>query len=870
MRYLYWIACLVLCPALLWADARVQTYLIDYATGNGLVHTCYVTKDQFVIVKARFPGRTPIGAELQVNGSETVRAGSADHDYAFFVLPPFSQSSLEATYDLRIRAHRDSTWGGVVGKITIIAPPRSYGALSGASRDDVIRTEVVAASGALATVPIDGFRDQDAVGESGRLDRVRIPEGMPVSGMIVTSDGLIITVDHGLRDATIARFRYRGELYQAIREPVSADLAVLQQETDLCLWRAKSTPKAGFLTVSMAATSDPLVHSEPLGILGYSGQRRGSASWISGDFSKIQDYDTQAESRIPPYHVSSGLWIELAPGTQPDRIMGMSGGPVAEFSGKVVGVQNYVEAENGAVVAHAIPVSTIRHLLDLAYPNWEGKRKLLGTNIVGGEQIVESLTSMVSGSPASAVPLLGSIMMKSVTPDIRDTALTIADALPVDASPALYELIRKNLVTKNPDVSPADLSHLIACVRKFGLLPRDISMKLLDEAMPHSLISAGISSLSDLYSIDDLTQTEYHRLLALCSDYALCNLAYSCLFRLYDREAVRKTSDVDPQTDLQSLLFAADPVIRKLAVMEWKTAKRVWNLHQLLNDYEFALHTKDGLHKIARWKAIFPGSVVDDETIKLRIIENVGWIGTTQAITILNDVLESKDEKLISDAMRAAAARAQLSNGDMGDSLLGPKLAMKRTKNIIRQAMVQAFVDQLTDSRLTILQQAIGAKAVPVEMVLLALGKVEALTPLQSQLYENINKTNSILLVDRPLLNGDLAINVENLVAEYHSGLSSSSAPMLASRLRRLSDLAKVSKLTGYWTTMEVRQLYLLATSKDSVVLNSLIENTKGPWLLQVDRDLIGIRARTAVSKYALGEACVKKENRYGRPVDLN
>jgi S1-C subfamily serine protease len=225
------------------------------------------------------------------------------------------------------------------------------------------------------------------------------------TGMILTSNGIVLTNNHVIEAATSITVRdiATGKTYKAkvVGYDVAKDVAVLKMEN-----------ASGLKTVTLGNSSDVTVNEQIVGV-GNAGGTGGTPSYAAGTVvAKDQSINAQSEENPNGSENLSGL-IETNAPIQP----GDSGGPLVTLSGKVVGMDTAANSNEGgyefgqsattAEQAYSIPINTAVALVkeiengDATAAIHVGPTAILGIEVNPSE--ASGPTSTVSGVTVATV-----------------------------------------------------------------------------------------------------------------------------------------------------------------------------------------------------------------------------------------------------------------------------------------------------------------------------------------------------------------------------------------------------------------------------------------------------------------------------------
>jgi S1-C subfamily serine protease len=253
------------------------------------------------------------------------------------------------------------------------------------------------------------------------------------TGMVLTSDGRILTNNHVVEDALsiVVTIATTGETYRAqiVGADPAEDVAVLQLEG------------AEDLATVPLGDSDELAVGDLVAAIGNAGGVGGEPSIAAGRVTALgQEITATAEDGGDAQTLDD--MIQVAANVVP----GDSGGPLADDRGTVVGMTTAASVGNGtgrlrafggstAGVGYAIPIDRALEIVDEIVATGGSTSSTSGTGGYLGVQVTTSPTGgveiagVMSGSPAAAAGI-----------EIGDTIVSLDDAQ-VDAPDELVELL---------------------------------------------------------------------------------------------------------------------------------------------------------------------------------------------------------------------------------------------------------------------------------------------------------------------------------------------------------------------------------------------------------------------------------------------
>jgi S1-C subfamily serine protease len=227
------------------------------------------------------------------------------------------------------------------------------------------------------------------------------------TGMILTSNGLVLTNNHVIADATAIRVQINGSgpIYSAtvLGYDISADVALLQLDG------ASNLP-----TISVGDSSKVALHDKVVA-LGNALGRGGTPAIAEGTVTAL-DQSITAGDPGGPAQALTGLIEINAP-----LVPGDSGGPLVNASGQVIGMNAAAAPQTRRQTssdAFAIPINTA---LDIARQIQSGQssanvhigeRALLGVQVQQGQGA--TVAAVQPGGPAASAGLVAGDVIVSV------------------------------------------------------------------------------------------------------------------------------------------------------------------------------------------------------------------------------------------------------------------------------------------------------------------------------------------------------------------------------------------------------------------------------------------------------------------------
>lgn len=238
------------------------------------------------------------------------------------------------------------------------------------------------------------------------------------TGMVLTSDGTILTNNHVIQGATSITVtdETTGKEYKAdvVGADATNDVAVLKLED-----------ASGLSTVKLDDDGEPSTGDTVTDV----GNAEGTGNLVAAEGSvTATDQDIQVQSESGTGTESLTGLIEIAA----DIVSGDSGGPVLDSEGEVVGMATAASSGSATVTGYAIPITTAKSIADkilagessstitIGLPAFLGV-EVSGTASTGGVAVAGT----VEGSGAASAGLVAGDTITS----IDGTAVASADAL---------------------------------------------------------------------------------------------------------------------------------------------------------------------------------------------------------------------------------------------------------------------------------------------------------------------------------------------------------------------------------------------------------------------------------------------------------
>jgi S1-C subfamily serine protease len=242
------------------------------------------------------------------------------------------------------------------------------------------------------------------------------------TGMVLTSDGEILTNNHVINGATsiTVTVASTGKSYRAdvVGTDPSDDVAVLQLRD-----------ASGLTTANLGDASDVAVGDAIVGVgnAGGTGTLRASSGTVTGLDQSITATDESGQDG----EKLTGL-IEV----QADIISGDSGGPLYDSSGEVIGMDTAASANQSRnPTAYAIPIDSALEIADRIDSGVEtstihiGLPAFLGVSVAGRGTGGATVESLLSGGPAADAGITSGSVITAVDGTKVTSAASLKTAL---------------------------------------------------------------------------------------------------------------------------------------------------------------------------------------------------------------------------------------------------------------------------------------------------------------------------------------------------------------------------------------------------------------------------------------------------------
>ncbi|WP_258368396.1 S1C family serine protease [Curtobacterium sp. MCBD17_013] len=240
------------------------------------------------------------------------------------------------------------------------------------------------------------------------------------TGMIISSDGEILTNNHVVEDATSIEVTV-----ESTGKTYTADVVGTDKTDDVAVLELRG---ASDLTTATLDDDDDLAVGDTVTDVG-NAEGQGELVAAKGSVTALdQDITVQSESGTGTESLT-GL-IEVAA----DVVSGDSGGPLLDSEGEVVGMTTAASSGTSDVTGYAIPIATAKSIAERILSGTATSTIVIGTPAFLGAEVSSTtpttgsgvtLQGVVSGSPAENAGLAAGDTITS----IDGTAVTGADQL---------------------------------------------------------------------------------------------------------------------------------------------------------------------------------------------------------------------------------------------------------------------------------------------------------------------------------------------------------------------------------------------------------------------------------------------------------
>lgn len=262
------------------------------------------------------------------------------------------------------------------------------------------------------------------------------------TGMILTSDGFVLTNNHVVQGATSITVtdETTGKQYQAevVGTDATHDVAVL-----------KLQDASGLSTVALDDDGEPSTGDAVTDV----GNAEGTGNLVAaaGTVTALdQDIQVQSESGTGTESLQ-GL-IQVAAQIVP----GDSGGPVLDSEGEVVGMATAASSGSAEVTGYAIPITTAKAIADKILAGESSDTITIGLPAFLGVEVASTATSQTT----AGVPVAGSVDGSGAAAAglVAGDTITSLDGTAVASNDALTAAIRAHAVGDRVQVGYTDAS----------------------------------------------------------------------------------------------------------------------------------------------------------------------------------------------------------------------------------------------------------------------------------------------------------------------------------------------------------------------------------------------------------------------------
>ncbi len=262
------------------------------------------------------------------------------------------------------------------------------------------------------------------------------------TGMILTSDGFVLTNNHVVQGATSITVtdETTGKQYQAevVGTDATHDVAVL-----------KLQDASGLSTVALDDDGEPSTGDAVTDV----GNAEGTGNLVAaaGTVTALdQDIQVQSESGTGTESLQ-GL-IQVAAQIVP----GDSGGPVLDSEGEVVGMATAASSGSAEVTGYAIPITTAKAIADKILAGESSDTITIGLPAFLGVEVASTATSQT----AAGVPVAGTVDGSGAAAAglVAGDTITSLDGTAVTSNDALTAAIRAHAVGDRVQVGYTDAS----------------------------------------------------------------------------------------------------------------------------------------------------------------------------------------------------------------------------------------------------------------------------------------------------------------------------------------------------------------------------------------------------------------------------
>ncbi|WP_310795960.1 S1C family serine protease [Herbiconiux daphne] len=278
----------------------------------------------------------------------------------------------------------------------------SSGSASGSTATDAVPATAAQTSGVVTIDTVLAYQNAAAAG----------------TGIILTSDGLILTNNHVVEGSTSIQVtdESTGEAYTAtvVGTDATHDVALLQLQN------------AEGLTPASIESADPATTGDAVTAVG---NAEGTGDLVAASGTVVatdQPVTTQAEGSVAGETLTGMLQVDA------DIVSGDSGGPLLDADGDVVGIDTAASSGSAQIVGFAIPIATALDIaaqieqgqetdtIEIGYPGFLGIQVASNATVAGA-----GVAGVIDGTPAADAGLAAGDVITAV----NGTAVTSGSQL---------------------------------------------------------------------------------------------------------------------------------------------------------------------------------------------------------------------------------------------------------------------------------------------------------------------------------------------------------------------------------------------------------------------------------------------------------
>ncbi|MET3636337.1 S1C family serine protease [Curtobacterium oceanosedimentum] len=260
------------------------------------------------------------------------------------------------------------------------------------------------------------------------------------TGMVLTSDGFVLTNNHVVQGATSIRVtdETTGKQYQAevVGTDATHDVAVL-----------KLQDASGLSTVTLDDDGEPSTGDAVTDV----GNAEGTGNLVAaaGTVTALdQDIQVQSESGTGTESLQGLIRVaaQIVPGD--------SGGPVLDSEGEVVGMATAASSGSAEVTGYAIPITTAKAIADKILAGESSDTVTIGLQAFLGVQVGSSATTQTT----AGVPVAGTVDGSGAAAAglVAGDTITSIDGTAVTSNDALTSAIRSHAVGDRVQIGYTD------------------------------------------------------------------------------------------------------------------------------------------------------------------------------------------------------------------------------------------------------------------------------------------------------------------------------------------------------------------------------------------------------------------------------